>query len=60
MDKLRIGLVSVSDRAAKGIYQDLGIPTLKNWLSTALKTAFTIESRLIPDEQKLLNSHFVS
>ncbi|HGJ5866980.1 molybdopterin adenylyltransferase [Arsenophonus nasoniae] len=54
MDKLRIGLVSVSDRAAKGIYQDLGIPTLKNWLSTALKTAFTIESRLIPDEQKII------
>ncbi|WGL97826.1 molybdopterin adenylyltransferase [Arsenophonus sp. aPb] len=54
MDKLRIGLVSVSDRAAKGIYQDQGIPTLKNWLSTALKTAFTIESRLIPDEQKII------
>ena len=54
MDKLRIGLVSVSDRATKGIYQDQGIPTLKNWLSTALKTAFTIESRLIPDEQKII------
>lgn len=54
MDKLRIGLVSVSDRAAKGIYQDQGIPTLKNWLSTAVKTAFTIESRLIPDEQKII------
>ncbi|WGO84084.1 molybdopterin adenylyltransferase [Arsenophonus apicola] len=54
MDKLRIGLVSVSDRTAKGIYQDQGIPTLKNWLSTAVKTAFTIESRLIPDEQKII------
>lgn len=54
MDKLRIGLVSVSDRAAKGIYQDQGIPTLEKWLSNALKTPFTIESRLIPDEQKII------
>ncbi|SPP32377.1 Molybdopterin adenylyltransferase [Arsenophonus endosymbiont of Aleurodicus floccissimus] len=54
MDKFPIGLVSVSDRAANGIYQDQGIPALKNWLSTALKTLFTVEPRLIPDEQKII------
>ncbi|WP_334469348.1 molybdopterin adenylyltransferase [Arsenophonus sp. PmNCSU2021_1] len=54
MDKLRIGLVFVSDRAANKIYQDQGIPALKNWLSMALKTPFTVEPRLIPDEQKII------
>jgi len=36
MDTLRIGLISVSDRAANGIYQDQGIPALESWLAAAL------------------------
>ena len=43
MDKLRIGLVSVSDRASNGIYQDKGIPALEAWLEKALITPFTLE-----------------
>lgn len=54
MDTLRIGLVSVSDRASSGIYQDKGIPALEEWLAQALTTPFTIETRLIPDEQNII------
>ncbi|MGC6388339.1 molybdopterin adenylyltransferase [Ewingella sp. S1.OA.A_B6] len=54
MDKLRIGLVSVSDRASNGIYQDKGIPALEAWLTSALITPFTLDKKLIPDEQSLI------
>ncbi|CRY54594.1 MULTISPECIES: molybdopterin adenylyltransferase [Yersinia] len=54
MNTLRIGLVSVSDRASSGIYQDKGIPALEEWLASALSTPFEIEARLIPDEQTLI------
>jgi len=47
MDTLRIGLVSVSDRASTGVYQDKGIPALEAWLASALTTPFTVETRLI-------------
>ncbi|OOF67863.1 molybdopterin adenylyltransferase [Rodentibacter caecimuris] len=48
---LKIGLVSVSDRASKGVYQDQGIPELQAWLEQALVAPFELETRLIPDEQ---------
>lgn len=48
---LKIGLVSVSDRASQGVYRDQGIPELQTWLETALKAPFETETRLIPDEQ---------
>lgn len=54
MDTLRIGLVSVSDRASSGVYQDKGIPALEEWLAATLTTPFTIETRLIPDEQNII------
>ncbi|WP_392432350.1 molybdopterin adenylyltransferase [Yersinia sp. HM-2024] len=54
MNALRIGLVSVSDRASSGVYQDKGIPALEEWLASALTTPFAIETRLIPDEQTLI------
>ena len=50
-DPVKIGLVSVSDRASAGIYEDKGIPALKDWLSQALKNPISWETRLIPDEQ---------
>ena len=50
----KIGLVSVSDRAAKGIYDDEGIPSLISWLQSALKTPFITENRIIPDEQPII------
>ena len=50
-DTVRIGLVSVSDRASSGVYEDKGIPALQAWLSTALKNPIEWVTRLIPDEQ---------
>ncbi|PLV62641.1 molybdopterin adenylyltransferase [Erwinia sp. B116] len=54
MNTLRIGLISVSDRAANGIYPDLGLPALEVWLRRALTTPFEIETRLVPDEQPMI------
>lgn len=48
---LKIGLVSVSDRASQGVYADQGVPELKKWLETALTENFEVETRLIPDER---------
>lgn len=48
---LKIGLVSVSDRASTGVYQDLGIPALQDWLARAISSPFSTHTRLIPDEQ---------
>ncbi len=50
-DPVKIGLVSVSDRASSGVYEDQGIPALKAWLARALRNPLTWETRLIPDEQ---------
>ncbi|WP_075182395.1 molybdopterin adenylyltransferase [Pantoea sp. 1.19] len=54
MNTLRIGLISVSDRAANGLYQDQGIPALEGWLSQALASPYTLQTRLVPDEQPLI------
>ena len=51
---LRIGLVSISDRASTGVYEDLGIPALRDWFVLALATPWTVETRLIPDEQVVI------
>jgi molybdopterin adenylyltransferase len=50
-DPVRIGLVSVSDRASSGVYEDKGIPALQDWLKRALRNPIGWETRLIPDEQ---------
>ena len=49
--ELVIGLVSVSDRASGGVYEDKGIPALNDWLAQAITTPFRVETRLIPDER---------
>jgi molybdopterin adenylyltransferase len=51
---LLIGLVSVSDRASSGVYEDMGIPGLTDWFGAALTTPWRMETRLIPDEQALI------
>ena len=50
-EPVKIGIVSVSDRASSGVYEDKGLPALKDWLTRALKNPITFEPRLIPDEQ---------
>jgi molybdopterin adenylyltransferase len=53
-DSLTIGLVSISDRASAGVYEDRGIPGLVEWFTAALKSPWRMETRLIPDEQPLI------
>jgi molybdopterin adenylyltransferase len=50
-DRLKIGLLSVSDRASAGVYEDKGIPALQAWLTRALRNAIEWDARVIPDEQ---------
>ena len=50
-EELVIGLVSISDRASSGVYEDQGIPALREWFAAALTTPWRMETRLIPDEQ---------
>ena len=50
-DGVKIGIVSISDRASAGVYVDKGLPALQDWLSGALRNPLQFESRLIPDEQ---------
>jgi molybdopterin adenylyltransferase len=50
-DPVRIGLVSISDRASSGAYEDKGLPALRQWLERALRNPVQWEQRLIPDEQ---------
>ncbi len=55
-DALKIGLLSISDRAASGVYEDKGLPALKNWLGQALWNPIDWQARIIPDEQALITS----
>jgi len=54
-DRVRIGLVSVSDRASAGVYEDKGIPALRDWLSRAILNPVDWETRLVADEEALIS-----
>ena len=56
---LLIGLVSISDRASAGVYEDKGIPALNEWFNSALKTPWHMETRLIPDERGVIEQTLV-
>ena len=57
MTVLKVGIVSISDRASGGVYKDEGIPALKDWLSRAMASpALQFEERLIPDERGIIES----
>jgi molybdopterin adenylyltransferase len=58
-DPVRIGLVSVSDRASSGAYEDKGIPALQEWLARALKNPIAWEARLVPDEQARISAALI-
>ena len=53
-DELIIGLVSISDRASSGVYEDQGVPALRDWFTQALTSPWQMETRLIPDEQDII------
>lgn len=55
-EAIKIGIVSVSDRASSGIYADQGLPALQDWLTRALHNPITFEARLIADEQATISA----
>lgn len=59
LDAVRIGIVSISDRAASGVYEDKGLPALKAWLLRALRNPLQFEERLIPDERTRISETLV-
>ena len=58
-DPVRIGIVSISDRASSGVYEDKGLPGLQDWLGRALRNPLIFERRLIPDEQARISATLV-
>jgi len=58
-DPITIGIVSISDRASTGVYEDKGLPALKDWLTRALKNPITFEPRLIPDDQATISATLI-
>jgi molybdopterin adenylyltransferase len=58
-DPVRIGIVSVSDRASSGVYEDKGLPALKGWLGAALNNPLIFEERLIPDEKDRISQTLI-
>ena len=59
-DPVKIGIVSVSDRASSGVYEDQGLPALRDWLTRALHNPITFEPRLIPDEPAAISAALVA
>jgi len=59
IEKLNIGLVSISDRASTGIYQDAGIPALQDWFTSAMRSPWQATTRLIPDEQPIIEANLI-
>ena len=59
LDPVRIGIVSISDRASSGTYEDKGLPALREWLQQALHNPLAFEPRLIPDEQALISQTLI-
>jgi molybdopterin adenylyltransferase len=59
LETVRIGIVSISDRASSGTYEDKGLPALREWLQEALHNPLVFEARLIPDEQGLISQTLI-
>ena len=58
-EELLIGLVSISDRASSGVYEDQGLPALREWFGAAMASPWRMENRLIPDEQPVIEQTLV-
>ncbi len=58
-DPVKIGIVSISDRASSGVYEDKGLPALRDWLGRALKNPVSFEPRLIPDDKEKISAALI-
>ena len=58
-DPVKIGIVSISDRASTGVYEDKGLPALQTWLTQALQNPLQFEARLIPDEKERISATLI-
>ncbi len=58
-DTIKIGIVSISDRASSGTYVDKGLPALQDWLTRALKNPLQFEARLVPDDQTTISATLI-
>jgi len=58
-DPVKIGIISISDRASTGVYEDKGLPALQTWLGHALKNPLQFEPRLIPDEKERISATLI-
>lgn len=59
-EPVKIGIVSISDRASRGVYEDKGLPALQDWLSRALRNPIQFEARLIADEQTAIEETLIA
>lgn len=59
LDPVTIGIVSISDRASRGVYEDQGLPALRVWLTRALRNPITFVERLIPDERAMIEATLI-
>ena len=58
-DAVKIGIVSISDRASSGVYEDKGLPALRSWLQSALLNPLSFDARLIPDDQETISATLI-
>ena len=59
-DPVKIGIVSISDRASTGVYEDKGLPALKDWLERVLHNPISFDARLIPDEKETISATLIA
>jgi molybdopterin adenylyltransferase len=59
LDLVKIGIISISDRASSGVYADKGLPALQEWLTRALKNSLQFEPKLIPDDQATISAALI-
>ncbi|MBU2408857.1 MAG: molybdopterin adenylyltransferase [Gammaproteobacteria bacterium] len=59
LDAIRIGIVSISDRASSGVYEDKGLPALQDWLKSAVRNPIEFDPRLIPDDQSQISAALI-
>ena len=58
-NKIKIGFLTISDRAARGVYEDISGPAMQDWISKAVTSPYEIETKVIEDEQPLIEKTLI-